>query len=351
MTRFLRALIRAIVPLKLMDIPKTPKNSAPKVNLHPRNRHRGRYDFAQLTHTSPELSAYVIQTPYGDPSIDFTNPLAVKALNGALLKQFYKIDHWDIPQGYLCPPIPGRADYIHYAADLLALLNNNQVPTGPGVRVLDIGVGANCIYPMIGQSEYGWSFIGADADDVALTSAKRTADLNPSLKSHLELRLQKSPTQIFHGVLQPGEIIDLSVCNPPFHSSLEEAQAGSRRKWINLGKAPARVTGQQKPPLKNFGGHPFELCYPGGELEFVRKMITESIQFSNQCRWFTTLISKVENLESIILELRRAGVVEYREQKMSQGQKISRMVAWRFHKNPSATHPKRIAPLPTKKNR
>ena len=204
---------------------------------------------------------------------------------------------------------------------------------------------------MIGQSEYGWSFIGSDSDKVALESAKRNADLNPSLKSQLELRLQKSPSQIFQGILNPGEMIELSVCNPPFHSSLEEAQAGSRRKWINLGKMPAQVSGQQKPPLKNFGGHAFELCYPGGELEFVRKMIAESQKFSNQCRWFTTLISKVENLGSIIQELRQAGVAEYREQMMSQGQKISRMVAWRFHHTPSATHPKRVAPLPAKTNR
>jgi len=323
-------LIRATVRTNPMSTPKTRKNCTVKANLHPRNHHRGRYDFAQLTQTLPELSGFVIQTPYGDPSIDFTDPSAVKALNRALLKHFYKIEHWDIPHGYLCPPIPGRADYIHYAADLLALLNNNQIPTGAEVRVLDIGVGANCIYPMIGQSEYSWSFIGSDVDEVALASAKRTADLNPRLKNQLELRHQNSPSQIFKGILKPGEIIDLSICNPPFHASLEEAQAGSRRKWINLGKIPARVIGKKELPLKNFGGHPFELCCPGGELEFVRKMIAESLKFSTQCRWFTTLISKVENLESIIRELKHTGVAEYREQVMSQGQKISRMVAWRF---------------------
>jgi 23S rRNA (adenine1618-N6)-methyltransferase len=318
-----------------MRIPEKSKNSTQKTNLHPRNRHRGRYDFAQLTRTLPELSAFVIRTPYGDPSIDFSNPAAVKALNRALLKQFYKIDHWDIPPGYLCPPIPGRADYIHYAADLLALLNNDQIPTGPGVRVLDIGVGANCIYPILGHSEYGWSFIGADRDEVALASAKRNADLNPRLKGQLDLRLQKSPAQIFQGVLKPGEIIDLSLCNPPFHSSLEEAAQGSRRKWINLGKTPGRESRKANSPLKNFEGQAFELCCPGGELEFVLKMIAESVKFSTQCRWFTTLVSKVENLERMGRELKRVGVTEYREQRMSQGQKISRLVAWRFLGAPS----------------
>ena len=338
-----------MVPHNPMSTPKIIKNSASKPNLHPRNRNRGRYDFAQLTHALPELSSFVIQTPYGDPSIDFTNPVAVKMLNRALLKQFYKIEHWDIPEGYLCPPIPGRADYIHYVADLLALLNDDKIPTGPGVRVLDIGVGANCIYPMIGQCEYGWSFIGSDVDEVALASAKKIADSNPSLKSRLELRLQKSSSQIFQGVLKPGEIIDLSICNPPFHSSLEEAQEGTRRKWTNLGRTSARGVGQNQPPLKNFGGNVLELCYPGGEVEFVRKMIAESRKFSTQCRWFTTLISKVENLGSIINELRQAGVEEYREQMMSQGQKISRIVAWRFPGAPTTPHQKGMISLRTRR--
>jgi 23S rRNA (adenine1618-N6)-methyltransferase len=286
--------------------------------LHPRNRHQGRYDFAQLTQALPELSAFVIETPYGGPSIDFANPGAVKALNRAILKQFYGIEHWDVPEGYLCPPIPGRADYLHYAADLIET-------TGPGVRVLDIGVGANCVYPIIGRSEYGWSFVGSDVDERALASAKLIVDSNPSLKGRIELRHQKSSTQIFRGIIKPGEKFELSICNPPFHASLEEAQEGSRRKWKNLGKTSA----QGKPPVKNFGGQASELWCPGGEGEFIRRMITESAEFSTQCRWFSTLISKVDSLGSIYRELEKAGA-DYREQMMSQGQKISRIVAWTF---------------------
>ncbi|MDR3607611.1 MAG: 23S rRNA (adenine(1618)-N(6))-methyltransferase RlmF [Oligoflexia bacterium] len=298
--------------------------------LHPRNRHQGRYDFARLTEALPELSSFVIETPYGDPSIDFANPASVKALNRAILKQFYNIEHWDVPEGYLCPPIPGRADYVHYAADLIAEFNDGKIPTGPGVRILDIGVGANCVYPIIGQSEYGWSFVGADVDERALASAKLIIDENPGLKGRIELRHQKASSQIFRGILNPGEKFDLSVCNPPFHSSLEEAQEGSRRKWKNLGKKPAQGIGKIKPPLKNFGGQASELWCPGGELEFVRRMITESAEFSTQCVWFSTLVSKVDNLQSIYRELRKAGVTDYREQMMSQGQKISRIVAWTF---------------------
>ena len=88
--------------------------------LHPRNRHSGRYDFPKLIAACPELGEYVILNPYGKQSIDFANPDAVRVFNRALLRQFYGIQHWDIPAGYLCPPVPGRADYLHGLADLLA---------------------------------------------------------------------------------------------------------------------------------------------------------------------------------------------------------------------------------------
>jgi 23S rRNA (adenine1618-N6)-methyltransferase len=40
------------------------------------------------------------------------------------------------------------------------------------VRVLDIGVGANCVYPLIGHAEYGWRFLGVDIDEAALANAQ-----------------------------------------------------------------------------------------------------------------------------------------------------------------------------------
>ena len=102
--------------------------SAEKTVLHPRNKHRDRYDFKQLIATYPEFSKYVKPNAFGDESIDFANPKAVKWLNKALLKLYYSIEYWDIPAGYLCPPIPGRADYIHHIADLLGSSNFGKIP-------------------------------------------------------------------------------------------------------------------------------------------------------------------------------------------------------------------------------
>ncbi|MBC7400961.1 MAG: RlmF-related methyltransferase, partial [Mucilaginibacter sp.] len=167
-----------------------PKVTPEKENMHPRNVHRNGYDFKQLIKANPALKKFVGLNKFEIESVDFTNADAIKALNKALLKQFYGVDGWDIPEGYLCPPIPGRADYLHYVADLLAETNENAIPKGNKVRVLDIGTGANLVYPLIGSSFYGWQFVGTDIDPTAIRSAKNTIGLNKGLERKIEVRLQ-----------------------------------------------------------------------------------------------------------------------------------------------------------------
>ena len=148
---------------------------ARKAAMHVRNRFRTGYDFDALVAASPGLALFVAPNPYGDASIDYANPDAVKALNRALLAHGYGLKEWDIPPGYLCPPIPGRSDYLHHLADLLSGGDPARIPRGGAVRVLDIGVGANCVYPLIGASEYGWAFVGSDTDPIAVRWAAKLA--------------------------------------------------------------------------------------------------------------------------------------------------------------------------------
>jgi 23S rRNA (adenine1618-N6)-methyltransferase len=291
------------------------KKQTEKTGLHPRNRFNTRYDFPQLIACSPALAVFVKPNAYGDESIDYADPLAVKALNQALLKHAYGLQHWDIPPGYLCPPIPGRSDYIHHLADLIALRR------GPSVRMLDIGTGANCIYPLIGASEYGWSFVGAEVDPVAWRWAQKIVTANPSVKGLIECRLQKSAAACFRGVIQPGEHFYLTLCNPPFHGSAAEAAEGTQRKLRNLGCKKSGL---------NFGGKANELWCEGGELGFIRRMIEESAEFAAQCGWFTTLVSKSEHLPRLEQALRRVKAAEVKIIDMAQGQKKSRILAWRF---------------------
>lgn len=305
-------------------LPLKKEHPKEKTKLHPRNKHRERYDFKQLIASCAELKPFVKLNEYKDESIDFFNAEAVKTLNKALLKHFYSIEHWDIPKNYLCPPIPGRADYLHYAADLLGSMNNGKIPTGEKIKCLDIGVGANCVYPIIGTKEYGWNFIGTDIDAVAVESANKIIELNPSLKNKIEIRLQHNPKDILYGVLKKDERIDLSICNPPFHASLEEAQAGTIRKLSNLkGKKITKAN-------LNFGGQNNELWCKGGELGFIRDMIRQSKQFSESVFWFSTSVSKQSNLNVIYQELEKAKVFDVKTIPMGQGNKTSRVVAWTF---------------------
>jgi 23S rRNA (adenine1618-N6)-methyltransferase len=193
------------------------------------------------------------------------------------------------------------------------------------VRVLDIGVGANCIYPIIGHRSYGWHFVGTDVDEVALKNARHLLDAN-QLGEAIELRFQESSTSVFEGVTYADEYFDLTMCNPPFHASLAEARQGAQRKWQNLGKE----SNKHKKPVLNFGGNSLELCCEGGEEAFVTRMIEESVSGRDHCMWFTTLISKSSSLPHIYRLIKNIGALDNRTFEMSQGQKKSRFVAWTF---------------------
>ena len=196
---------------------------------------------------------------------------------------------------------------------------------------MDIGTGASCIYPLLGHREFDWGFVGTDTDSTALQSAHQILKLNPGLSDAIELRHQTTPDQIFEGVVNSEERFDLTLCNPPFHASREDAQAGSRRKWKNLGKAPL----EQDVPLLNFGGKASELWCVGGERAFILRMIEESYRFKMSCVWFTTLVSKESNLLAIGHALRKIKVTHQKTIEMTQGQKKSRMVAWSFQARPT----------------
>ncbi len=298
-------------------------NERPAANagLHPRNLHGGRYDLRALVQAVPALGPFVHPSPRGEPTVDFTDPRAVRLLNAALLAHHYRIQGWDIPEGFLCPPIPGRADHLHHLADLLA--GEGDVPRGSAVRVLDLGAGASAIYPLLGHRLYGWTFVGTESNPAALACAKAILAANPDLKHAIALRLQTDPAAIFQGVVDPGERFDLCLCNPPFHASAKAVRETAQAKWRKLGRAEERSR-------LNFGGAGAELWCPGGELAFVRRIIAESAERPHLCRWFSSLVSKAEHLPRLQATLREAEAVEVRVLGMRQGQKQSRILAWRY---------------------
>ena len=291
-----------------------------KLMLHPRNQHREGYDFERLIVKSPELEAFITKNPRGQMTINFQDVDAVRLLNRALLMTHYGIDFWDIPATYLCPPIPGRVDYIHYLADLIAESNDKKIPCGSDIKALDIGTGASLVYPLTGQHEYGWDFTGVDIDPISLKSARQICERN---RLSIKLKRQNNAEDIFEGIVGSDDRFHLTLCNPPFHASLAQAEEGTRRKWRNLGKGHSAEL--------NFGGQNTELWCPGGEIRFIARMVEQSMSFADQCLWFTCLVSKKDNLKPLSRLLKKANVVEYKVVEMAQGQKTSRFIAWTYY--------------------
>jgi len=323
--------------------------------LHPLNPHQGDYDFDDLVKRQPQLAAYLKKRPDGKTTLDFSQDQAVKLLNQALLQQVYGVQHWDIPAGYLCPPVPGRADYVCRIHDLLSeqgLISSNAVTEkaahkniagtnikGKNITGLDIGTGANVIYPIVGSQLFNWKFVGAELDATAFNTAKTLVALNKNLTPFIKVRRQQQAKHIFEGIIQADDYFDFTLCNPPFHRSAQDAQTGTQRKWNNLARSKSKrgkptLVDAQQPSAKNqnlnFGGQSNELWCDGGEAQFIRNMISESVQFQKQVGWFTTLVSKKENLKAIYQQLKACKAREVKTIDMQQGNKQSRFVAWRF---------------------
>ena len=189
--------------------------------------------------------------------------------------------------------------------------------------MLEIGVGATCIYSLIGASEYGWRFVGPEIDRKAVDCAGHIVAANPAIANLVECRVQPSPGGYFQRVIAEGEEFAASMCNPPLHASAQEAATGSRRKNRNLG--------QSGESPRNFGGgQARELWCDGGELGFVRRMIAERAAAAGQCHWFTTLVSRSDHMPPLVEALHDAGVSDVRTLAMAQGHKQSRILAWTF---------------------
>lgn len=299
----------------------------PKPGFHLRNQHKFGYDIPLLTNAVPELCQFVQNNKAGQPSFDFSNARTLKYLNYAMLKAHYNVNYWDIPENYLCPSVPSRADYIHRIADLI---DSKPVASVVG---LDIGVGSSCIYPIIGVAEYNWKFVGSEIDDTALAAAQQIVDANLILKGNVELRKQRNENHIFRGVLTSNDRFDFCVANPPFHRTMAAARRGTERKWRNLDKVELLSRGKDRQPELNFGGSSHELCYEGGEIGFITKMIKESSdQFvKERVKLFTALVSSKDSLPIIYRLLDKVNDIEQvYTVEMTHGQKRSRIVAWHY---------------------
>ena len=66
----------------------------------------------------------------------------------------------------MIPPIPSRLNYINLINNLIKEIKEDNIIG------IDIGTGANIIYPLLGNSLYNWKFICSEINQDAFNNAK-----------------------------------------------------------------------------------------------------------------------------------------------------------------------------------
>ncbi|KAF3796410.1 Ribosomal RNA large subunit methyltransferase F [Nymphaea thermarum] len=400
---------------------------------HPRNKYSERApDFRQLASLYPSFRPFVFYSN-GKPRIDWTDFNATRELTRVLLVHDHGI-HWYlqnprrialdvssfayfsiacllgciscpipsqeatlrislsrrwIPDGQLCPTVPNRSNYIHWIEDLLSSEVIVKPDAGEGVRGFDIGTGANCIYPLIGASLYGWSFVGSDFTD-ALEWAKWNVANNPHITALIEVRnalesgegsqsanlsLIKEEAQI--GNSGSDEVVFSSEGN--VGDRLNDVVVGNRKTEVNVSVGqgedaalPSSCSSDQAssasdvkyygPPIlvgvvrdgekfdfcmcnppffesmeeaganprTSCGGTSEEMVCPGGELAFISRIIEDSIKLKDSFRWFTSMVGRKVNLKILVSKLWKVGVSTVQTTEFVQGQTFRWGLAWSF---------------------
>jgi 23S rRNA (adenine1618-N6)-methyltransferase len=290
--------------------------------MHAQNPYVDRYDLKRLVKHNPELKTHIILNPSKEDTIDFSDSASVYELNRAMLLADFNLDRFELPMGYLIPPVPGRLEYLLHIREFLTNQFNSDQNTK--LRGLDIGSGANGIYCILGAQYFNWNMVGSECDENAIKIAKANISPTKSLKNKIIIRHQENKSFLFKNVIQTGDQFDFTVCNPPFHTSKEDALKGSQKKLNNLG----REFDKEQVAL-NFEGQANELWCNGGEALFIKRLIKESILFKNQVKVFSTLVSKTNSLANIDKQLKKAKANSY-VIPMDLGNKKSRIVLWWF---------------------
>ncbi|KAM4044079.1 RNA N(6)-adenosine-methyltransferase METTL16 isoform 1-T2 [Anomaloglossus baeobatrachus] len=285
-------------------------------SMHPRNRYKDKPpDFAYLASKYPEFKQHVNVSLAGKAGLNFKDPEAVRELTCTLLKEDFGLTI-DIPLERLIPTVPLRLNYIHWVEDLINFHGSDKTTARHGI---DIGTGASCIYPLLGATLNGWYFLATEVDDICYNYAKKNVEQN-----HLAdlIKVVKVPqkTLLMDALKEESGIIyDFCMCNPPFFANQMEAQGVNSRN-------PRRP-----PPSSVNTGGITEIMAEGGELEFVKRIIHDSLQLKKRLRWYSCMLGKKCSLAPLKEELRIQGVPKVAHTEFYQGRTMRWALAWSFY--------------------
>jgi 23S rRNA (adenine1618-N6)-methyltransferase len=272
-------------------------------------------DFSSLSEEYPIIKEYILSSRKSSSlttakegedakseviQLDWKNPNTLLAITSALLHRDFGID-FSLPDGFLCPPLPQRLSYLHWAADLLSLLadakwqhsssnsdsdsdSKNQNDNNSNVVCLDVGIGASMVLSVLAVCVYGWRSVGSEINRRAVEAAEKLMEKNEKLQGKIVLRHVVDGKSVLDGVMTADDVFHVSVCNPPFFDSLAKTR-------LNPHRAASTVSE--------------ELVCEGGEEKFIGRMIRESWQFRHQVGWFTTMLGKKSSLSPLQKAIRQ----------------------------------------------
>tara|TARA_B100000767_G_scaffold109863_1_gene105159 strand:+ start:443 stop:1333 length:891 start_codon:yes stop_codon:yes gene_type:complete len=296
--------------------------------MHPKNPYNNRYNIKRLVECYPLLQNYIVVNPSNEKTIDFNSSKAVYALNKAILLADFRLKDYFLPKGYLIPPVPGRLDYLLYLRDFISKKFN--IKQDLQLNGLDIGCGANGIYCILGAQYFNWKMEGIDCNEKAIEIVNNNISITKELQKKVKIRYQENKSFLFKNIIQSSEKFDFLVCNPPFHSSKEDAIKGSFRKLNNI----VGQTIKKSELYLNFEGQANELWCNGGEILFIKRLIKESVVCRNQVKTFSTLVAKSESLPKIEKQLNKVKA-DYHVINTTIGNKKSRYLVWWFESSKS----------------
>uniref|UniRef100_A0AAQ5X087 U6 small nuclear RNA (adenine-(43)-N(6))-methyltransferase n=1 Tax=Amphiprion ocellaris TaxID=80972 RepID=A0AAQ5X087_AMPOC len=281
-------------------------------SMHPRNRYKDKPpDFSYLASKYPDFQQHVHTSLAGKPVVNFREPEAVRALTCTLLKEDFGLTI-EIPLERLIPTVPLRLNYIHWVEDLI---DGQKQPR----RGIDIGTGASCIYPLLGATMNGWYFLATEVDDICFDYATKNVEQN-NLSDLVKVVKVPQKTLLMDALKEETEIVyDFCMCNPPFFANQLEA------KGVN-----SRNSRRPPPSSVNTGGVT-EIMAEGGELEFVKRIIHDSLQLKKRLRWYSCMLGKKCSLAPLKEELRKQGVPKVTHTEFCQGRTMRWALAWSFY--------------------
>ncbi|XP_007177525.1 RNA N6-adenosine-methyltransferase METTL16 isoform X2 [Balaenoptera acutorostrata] len=275
-------------------------------SMHARNRYKDKPpDFAYLASKYPDFQQHVQINLNGRVSLNFKDPEAVRALTCTLLREDFGLSI-DIPLERLIPTVPLRLNYIHWVEDLIGHQDSDKSTLRRGI---DIGTGASCIYPLLGTTLNGWYFLATEVDDMCFNYAKKNVEQN-NLSDLIKVVKVPQKTLLMDALKEESEIIyDFCMCNPPFFANQLEA------KGVN-----SRNPRRPPPSSVNTGGIT-EIMAEGGELEFVKRIIHDSLQLQKRLRWYSCMLGKKCSLAPLKEELRIQGSPPSKRRKLEKPRK------------------------------